>query len=199
MVFFASTARTTSTTRRGTYFDLLEQAPGPVVADAEGLFAALADLDGIASAYAERLREFVGELRRVRPGRRRGRDRRPSLRCERGAPMTGRDIFFVCNRSTSSAAWPLVAPDGAAVGRAGPPGARHRGRAGALRWTSAGPRLPDRDSACGPAEAPAAVKDGPWGQLNVVGLRRDARRTCEVRKAVDRLSELFRAARPGGW
>jgi CDP-glycerol glycerophosphotransferase len=44
---------------RGTYFDLRQEAPGPVVTEPEELFAALADLDGLASRYAKRRREFV--------------------------------------------------------------------------------------------------------------------------------------------
>ncbi|MFF3946113.1 glycosyltransferase [Streptomyces sp. NPDC001902] len=44
---------------------------------------------------------------------------------------------------------------------------------------------------------PKRRKGRPLGLLDVVGLWRDARRKAEVRKAVDRLSELFRAARPG--
>lgn len=59
MVFFAYDWEEYAKDARGTYFDLLEQAPGPVVRDADGLFAALADLDGTASAYSARLKEFV--------------------------------------------------------------------------------------------------------------------------------------------
>ena len=44
---------------RGTYFDLREEAPGPVVTSPEELFAALADLPGVAARYAGRRRAFV--------------------------------------------------------------------------------------------------------------------------------------------
>lgn len=44
---------------RGTYFDLSEQAPGPLVRTAEELFDVLSDLDGIASGYEGRLKEFM--------------------------------------------------------------------------------------------------------------------------------------------
>ena len=45
--------------RRGTYFDLAEHAPGPVVGDEDELFAALADLDRVHRDHAERRRRFV--------------------------------------------------------------------------------------------------------------------------------------------
>lgn len=44
---------------RGTYFDLRREAPGPVLSSPDELFAALADLDGLASRYAKQRREFV--------------------------------------------------------------------------------------------------------------------------------------------
>jgi glycosyltransferase involved in cell wall biosynthesis len=44
---------------------------------------------------------------------------------------------------------------------------------------------------------PRRRKGRPLGLLDVVALWRDARRSAQVRKAVERLSELFRAARPG--
>lgn len=45
--------------RRGAYFDLAEHAPGPVVSDEDGLFAALGDLDSVHRDHAERRRLFV--------------------------------------------------------------------------------------------------------------------------------------------
>lgn len=47
---------------RGTYFDLLERAPGPVVRTEEELYAALASLDGQAVKYAEAREGFVAEF-----------------------------------------------------------------------------------------------------------------------------------------
>ncbi|HEY0543501.1 MAG TPA: bifunctional glycosyltransferase family 2 protein/CDP-glycerol:glycerophosphate glycerophosphotransferase [Actinoallomurus sp.] len=44
---------------RGTYFDLRREGPGPVVTEPGELFAALADLSGVAVRYAERRRGFV--------------------------------------------------------------------------------------------------------------------------------------------
>ncbi|MEU6220883.1 CDP-glycerol glycerophosphotransferase family protein [Streptomyces sp. NPDC047022] len=44
---------------RGTYFDLSEQAPGPVAMTTEELFDALSDLDALASGYEGRLKEFM--------------------------------------------------------------------------------------------------------------------------------------------
>jgi CDP-glycerol glycerophosphotransferase len=44
---------------RGTYFDLRREGPGPVVTEPGELFAALADLPGVAVRYAERRRGFV--------------------------------------------------------------------------------------------------------------------------------------------
>lgn len=58
MIFFAPDLEEYTRTR-GTYFDLREEAPGPVVAEPDELFAALADLPGLAAAYASRRRGFV--------------------------------------------------------------------------------------------------------------------------------------------
>ncbi|HZE32481.1 MAG TPA: bifunctional glycosyltransferase family 2 protein/CDP-glycerol:glycerophosphate glycerophosphotransferase [Actinoallomurus sp.] len=58
MVFFAPDLEEYARTR-GTYFDLRQEAPGPVVSEPDDLFAALADLDGLATAYAKRRRGFV--------------------------------------------------------------------------------------------------------------------------------------------
>jgi CDP-glycerol glycerophosphotransferase len=44
---------------RGSYFNLAEHAPGPVVHDESGLFTALGDLDGIGRDHADRRRRFV--------------------------------------------------------------------------------------------------------------------------------------------
>ncbi|MFI0353934.1 CDP-glycerol glycerophosphotransferase family protein [Actinomadura sp. 9N407] len=43
----------------GGYFDLAEEAPGPVVADEDALFAALSGLDAVRSDYADRRRAFA--------------------------------------------------------------------------------------------------------------------------------------------
>jgi CDP-glycerol glycerophosphotransferase len=58
MVFYAPDLED-YTRSRGTYFDLREEAPGPILADPDELFAALADLPGLAAAYAKRRRGFV--------------------------------------------------------------------------------------------------------------------------------------------
>ncbi|CAL9527023.1 hypothetical protein SUDANB6_03974 [Streptomyces sp. enrichment culture] len=44
---------------RGTYFDLREQAPGPVADTAEELFDVLSDLDALASGCEGRIKEFM--------------------------------------------------------------------------------------------------------------------------------------------
>ncbi|MEU6811739.1 bifunctional glycosyltransferase family 2 protein/CDP-glycerol:glycerophosphate glycerophosphotransferase [Streptomyces sp. NPDC046831] len=44
---------------RGTYFDLLTQAPGPVPRTEDELFAALEDLPAVGATYEARLKEFV--------------------------------------------------------------------------------------------------------------------------------------------
>jgi CDP-glycerol glycerophosphotransferase len=44
---------------RGTYFDLRQEAPGPVLAEPEELFTALADLDGLGTRFAKQRRAFV--------------------------------------------------------------------------------------------------------------------------------------------
>jgi CDP-glycerol glycerophosphotransferase len=58
MVFFAPDLEDYARSR-GTYFDLRREAPGPVVAEPEELFAALADLPVLAARYAGRRRAFV--------------------------------------------------------------------------------------------------------------------------------------------
>jgi CDP-glycerol glycerophosphotransferase len=58
MVFFAPDLDDYSRSR-GTYFDLRQEAPGPVVASPGELFGALADLDGLATTYAKQRRGFV--------------------------------------------------------------------------------------------------------------------------------------------
>ncbi|MFI9646162.1 CDP-glycerol glycerophosphotransferase family protein [Streptomyces sp. NPDC052040] len=59
MVFFTYDWEEYVNNSRGTYFDLSEQAPGPVVHTAEDLFGALEDLGALASEHEARLKEFV--------------------------------------------------------------------------------------------------------------------------------------------
>ncbi|MGW5093935.1 bifunctional glycosyltransferase/CDP-glycerol:glycerophosphate glycerophosphotransferase [Streptomyces nodosus] len=59
MVFHAYDWEEYSRDLRGTYFDLPEEAPGPVAYTEDELFAALADLPGLAARYEARLKEFV--------------------------------------------------------------------------------------------------------------------------------------------
>ncbi|MFE1983609.1 bifunctional glycosyltransferase/CDP-glycerol:glycerophosphate glycerophosphotransferase [Streptomyces mirabilis] len=59
MVFFTYDWEEYVNNSRGTYFDLSEQAPGPVVRTAEELFDVLTDLDALASDQEGRLKEFV--------------------------------------------------------------------------------------------------------------------------------------------
>ncbi|MDI6099762.1 bifunctional glycosyltransferase family 2 protein/CDP-glycerol:glycerophosphate glycerophosphotransferase [Actinoplanes sp. NEAU-A12] len=47
---------------RGSYFDLGSTAPGPLTRTSEELIAAIADLDGNATSYADKRREFVGRF-----------------------------------------------------------------------------------------------------------------------------------------
>ncbi|MFI8945301.1 CDP-glycerol glycerophosphotransferase family protein [Streptomyces sp. NPDC053750] len=47
---------------RGTYFDLAEQAPGPVVRTTEDLFDVLSDLDAVSAGYESRLKEFMTQF-----------------------------------------------------------------------------------------------------------------------------------------
>ncbi|MBW6433143.1 bifunctional glycosyltransferase family 2 protein/CDP-glycerol:glycerophosphate glycerophosphotransferase [Actinoplanes hulinensis] len=47
---------------RGSYFDLASTAPGPLTRTSEELIAAIADLDGNATAFAGKRREFVAEF-----------------------------------------------------------------------------------------------------------------------------------------
>ncbi|MGP4001855.1 bifunctional glycosyltransferase/CDP-glycerol:glycerophosphate glycerophosphotransferase [Streptomyces sp. 8N706] len=62
MIFFAFDYEEYAGETRGTYFDLLEKAPGAVAMDQEELFAAIADLKSADTEYAEARRRFVAEF-----------------------------------------------------------------------------------------------------------------------------------------
>ncbi|MFD1657138.1 CDP-glycerol glycerophosphotransferase family protein [Streptomyces caeni] len=59
LVFYAYDWQEYSEDMRGTYFDLLEEAPGPVARTEDELFAALSDLGAVGTQYEARLKEFV--------------------------------------------------------------------------------------------------------------------------------------------
>ena len=59
MVFYAYDWEEYSKDLRGTYVDLLDEAPGPVARTEDELFAALADLRTMGASYEARLKEFV--------------------------------------------------------------------------------------------------------------------------------------------
>jgi CDP-glycerol glycerophosphotransferase len=59
MLFFAYDWEEYAEDVRGTYFDLLQEAPGPVLRDAGELFAALEELDAVGKEYADTRREFA--------------------------------------------------------------------------------------------------------------------------------------------
>jgi CDP-glycerol glycerophosphotransferase len=58
MVFFTYDYEEYVRDERGTYVDLADIAPGPLVADTDGLVAALRDVDGSREAYRERYAAF---------------------------------------------------------------------------------------------------------------------------------------------
>ncbi|MFJ6214283.1 CDP-glycerol glycerophosphotransferase family protein [Streptomyces sp. NPDC092296] len=62
MLFFAHDLEEYSQDARGTYFDLELKAPGPVLRDAESLYAALDDLEGVGARFADDRRRFVKEF-----------------------------------------------------------------------------------------------------------------------------------------
>ncbi|OIJ98450.1 CDP-glycerol--glycerophosphate glycerophosphotransferase [Streptomyces colonosanans] len=59
LVFYAHDWEEYSQDTRGTYFDLLAEAPGPVAHTEDELFAALSDLRTVGARYEARLKEFV--------------------------------------------------------------------------------------------------------------------------------------------
>jgi CDP-glycerol glycerophosphotransferase len=59
IVFFAHDWEEYAQDTRGTYFDLLAEAPGPVPRTAQEFFDALADLGTLRTTYEARLKEFV--------------------------------------------------------------------------------------------------------------------------------------------
>ncbi|MFC7915256.1 CDP-glycerol glycerophosphotransferase family protein [Streptomyces sp. NPDC057386] len=62
MVFFTYDWDDYVNNSRGTYFDLREEAPGPVVDTAEELFGVLSDIDGLTTGYEGRLKEFMTQF-----------------------------------------------------------------------------------------------------------------------------------------
>ncbi|TWE17939.1 bifunctional glycosyltransferase/CDP-glycerol:glycerophosphate glycerophosphotransferase [Kitasatospora atroaurantiaca] len=61
LLFFAHDWEEYAEDVRGTYFDLLREAPGPVLREAGELFDALTDLDGVGKEYADARQRFVAE------------------------------------------------------------------------------------------------------------------------------------------
>jgi CDP-glycerol glycerophosphotransferase len=59
IVFYAHDWEEYAKDTRGTYFDLLAEAPGPVARTAGELFAVLGDLNTVRASYEARLKEFV--------------------------------------------------------------------------------------------------------------------------------------------
>ncbi|MGW0083863.1 bifunctional glycosyltransferase/CDP-glycerol:glycerophosphate glycerophosphotransferase [Streptomyces sp. NPDC003393] len=59
IVFYAHDWEEYAQDSRGTYFDLLAEAPGPVPRTAEELFDVLGDLSAVGAAHEARLKEFV--------------------------------------------------------------------------------------------------------------------------------------------
>ncbi|UXY23768.1 bifunctional glycosyltransferase family 2 protein/CDP-glycerol:glycerophosphate glycerophosphotransferase [Streptomyces cynarae] len=62
LVFLAHDWEEYSQDARGTYFDLFEEAPGPVVRTEDALFSALSDLRALSTRYEARLKEFVDKF-----------------------------------------------------------------------------------------------------------------------------------------
>lgn len=61
LVFYAYDWEEYAHDGRGTYFDLLEEAPGPVVRTQDELLAVLADLDAVRTQYRGRLKDFLAK------------------------------------------------------------------------------------------------------------------------------------------
>jgi CDP-glycerol glycerophosphotransferase len=59
LVFYAYDWEEYAQDMRGTYFDLLAEAPGPVARTEDELFAALSDLSAVGTQYEAQLKEFV--------------------------------------------------------------------------------------------------------------------------------------------
>ncbi|MGW4619153.1 bifunctional glycosyltransferase/CDP-glycerol:glycerophosphate glycerophosphotransferase [Streptomyces sp. NPDC004592] len=59
LVFYAYDWEEYSEDMRGTYFDLLQEAPGPVARTEDELFAAVSDLPAVVTQYEAQLKEFV--------------------------------------------------------------------------------------------------------------------------------------------
>lgn len=61
MIFYAHDWEEYAHDVRGTYFDLLTEAPGPVARTEEELFTVIGDLDAVRAEYGGRLKEFMVE------------------------------------------------------------------------------------------------------------------------------------------
>lgn len=62
MLFFAYDYDEYVKDDRGTYFDLIQHAPGPVLRDADALYAALDGLSGVDTEWAHKRKQFVAEF-----------------------------------------------------------------------------------------------------------------------------------------
>jgi CDP-glycerol glycerophosphotransferase len=73
MVFFTYDLDTYRDEVRGFYFDLLERAPGPLLATSDEVAEALRDPEALRSQYARRYAEFAAEFCALDDGRASGR------------------------------------------------------------------------------------------------------------------------------
>ena len=98
MVFYTYDYEDYIRDERGTYLDLEEVAPGPLVSDTEGLIAALRNVDRDEPVYRERYAAFRERFCAYETGRgRRDRRGRAAVRSSRMSELRARDIFLVAN------------------------------------------------------------------------------------------------------
>jgi len=69
MLFFTYDLAAYQEEIRGFYFDFAAQAPGPLLATSEALAEALADVDAVSAAHAERYRAFAAAFCELDDGR----------------------------------------------------------------------------------------------------------------------------------
>lgn len=194
---------------RGSYFDLREEAPGPVTATQEELFAALAELKKSDTRYADRRRAFVRRFgpydrgdaaRRIvaavfAPGS--SRDARHTIDHDRGPADEPRHLHRLQQHRRTRRRHRLDAPDRPPLRRPGTPDPRHRH-----------PRVRPQDGAARPARPPRhrplpSPPPDPWtphgvrDRFRLPTRRKETARGAAKKRAVARLSEIFATARPG--
>lgn len=190
---------------RGTYFDLLEHAPGPVVRTEDAFHEAIKSFESQALEYAKSRKEFVAKFGEYDQGNAAQSiveqfSRSGAVDDQVVRSRAAGHLLRLQQRQRDGRHHQLVAPDGASVQRAGPPGAPRRcGAAPEGRVHELAADLPFKTTTLYAAHPPSVrpvrgLKD----KLNLAEQRRRAAREAGMQEQAAKMSALFRAAKPGG-